>query len=418
MVKKVDGSVNQSADGEEKDSIRNAISSIEQSITSLQNLAPFISDDDRFEINALSKKLHALQSKPQAQSLSTAGQHPFLVERPTSHFEELEIIEYRKLKSLKLSNLARINLIAGINNSGKTTILEAIKLMCALNAPNEFIKLIQLRSKISSDQVDMKWLIGQLPSAKLSGRFDDRKLTLDLKLEKKSITDINAYLISSCFDTSYDEKKWSSQIHFFKRSAPKTEGDVTSLCPSVFSNPFSGLDPDLLKMCHKKSIKDGSKQQIVNFIQKFIDPSIQNIELVENEQFAVEHDLFFPNPDLTMFGEGLQRIFKIGLLFACAKNGVVIIDEFENAIHTMLLPKIVALIYELAVQFNVQVFLTSHSKECIDAFVNSDRLQEKDLAAYTLVSRNNLFECFHFSGSRMKRLIGSIDFDLRGKYQE
>ncbi len=90
------------------------------------------------------------------------------------------------------------------------------------------------------------------------------------------------------------------------------------------------------------------------------------------------HGCINPNPDLTMFGEGLQRIFKIGLLFAGAKNGVVIIDEFENAIHASLLSNVVVLLHELAIQFNAQVFISSHSKECIDAFALCENIPKSD----------------------------------------
>ena len=40
----------------------------------------------------------------------------------------LTIINFKKFKKLKLNNLARINLLLGNNNSGKSTILEAIEL--------------------------------------------------------------------------------------------------------------------------------------------------------------------------------------------------------------------------------------------------------------------------------------------------
>ena len=50
-------------------------------------------------------------------------------------------------------------------------------------------------------------------------------------------------------------------------------------------------------------------------------------------------------------------------------EGVLLVDEFENAIHTELLMEFTRLVQDLAVQLNVQVFLSTHSKEAIDAFV-------------------------------------------------
>ena len=40
--------------------------------------------------------------------------------------EKLEIRNYRIFRELKIDQLRRINLIAGSNNSGKTSLLEAI----------------------------------------------------------------------------------------------------------------------------------------------------------------------------------------------------------------------------------------------------------------------------------------------------
>ena len=43
--------------------------------------------------------------------------------------EELSIRNYRIFRELKIDQLRRINLIAGSNNSGKTSLLEAIFLL-------------------------------------------------------------------------------------------------------------------------------------------------------------------------------------------------------------------------------------------------------------------------------------------------
>ena len=39
---------------------------------------------------------------------------------------EIEIVEYKGFKNLKLDNLSQINIISGENNIGKTALLEAL----------------------------------------------------------------------------------------------------------------------------------------------------------------------------------------------------------------------------------------------------------------------------------------------------
>jgi RNA polymerase-interacting CarD/CdnL/TRCF family regulator len=397
-----------------KDKVKNAVSIIGQEVNTIFNMARHISDADRADIEELSQKIAAILETGKTQDVSAATRSLYIIDTPERHFTEITIQRYRRLKDLFLPDLSHINLFAGINNSGKTTVLEVIKLLASLNNPREFIDLIRLRAKLATKQTEMTWFIEQIVTGEFSGRFSGQDVSLSLDLEHSSVEDITYYLQTACFDVAFGDKKWSSQIHFFEKYPQRTEGEVISLCPSVLSSPFSSIDPELLKRCHTNSLKEGSKQKIIEFIRNSIDPGIQNIELDDRGRFTVVHDSISPNPDLTKFGEGLQRIFKIGLLFAGAKNGVVLIDEFENAIHAALLPKLVVLLHELSDQFNVQVFLTTHSKECIEAFATCDTLPKDNLSAYGLVEKNEQIHCAHFSGQRLAELLDTIDFDLRG----
>jgi AAA15 family ATPase/GTPase len=102
-----------------------------------------------------------------------------------------------------------------------------------------------------------------------------------------------------------------------------------------------------------------------------------------------------------------------GLLFAGARGGVVLIDEFENALHTGLLLEFTKFVHELATQFECQVFLTTHSKETVDAFLlNGYRID--DVVAYLLKREDNATKSvIRFSGPDLKRAVEVGDVDLR-----
>jgi hypothetical protein len=396
-----------------KDKVKNAISIIGQEVGSIFNMSQLIGDADRGEIETLSKKLKSLLHLGEKQAITGTSRGTHLVPAGGG-FSEITIHRFRRLNSVQLKGLRKINIIAGINNSGKTTLLEAVKLLSSLNHSEEFINLVRRRAKVASEQVDIQWFVDQLPSGELAGTFAGKAATLKLETDDLSLEDMTQYLKSVCFDAAFGDRLWHSEIHFFEKYPRRTEGEFASICPSVFSSPFSGLEPDLLKDCHAKSLKEGSKQLIIEFIRSNIDSGITNIEQDDRGHFIVIHDAIDPNPDLTKFGEGLQRIFKIGLLFAGARNGVVIIDEFENAIHTGLLVKVTTLLHELANKFNVQVFVSSHSKECIDAFALNEAIPESDISAHSLIEKDGSLICQSFPGERLSSLIESIDFDLRG----
>ncbi|CAK8718923.1 ATPase AAA-type core domain-containing protein [Candidatus Electrothrix laxa] len=398
-----------------KNQVKNALSIIGQEINTVFNMSKLISDSDRTDIHEYSDKLKSLLEIGVKQSISASMRTSFLDSENDNKISSIHISQFRRFKETSLDNLSRVNLFAGINNAGKTTLLECIKLLCDLNNPKSFIELIRRRAKIPSEEVNMEWFVEQIPDVAITAQFDQKPVVLKLTRESSSVDDMTYYLQSACFDIQYGERAFSSETHFFEKYPQRTEGEIASLCPSVFASPFSGLDPGLLKECHSKSLKEGSKGVIVEFLRAYVDAGIRNIEQDDFGRFTVIHENINPNPDLTIFGEGLQRIFKIGLLFAGAKNGVVIIDELENAIHASLLPKLVKLINELSLKFNIQVFISSHSKECIDAFAKSENIPEKDLSAYSLVESEGEIECFYFSGERMHKLVDSISFDLRGE---
>lgn len=81
--------------------------------------------------------------------------------------------------------------------------------------------------------------------------------------------------------------------------------------------------------------------------------------------------------------------------------------------YPQLLNAFTRVVQELAVEHNVQVFLTTHSKETLDAFVLNDYATE-DIAGYAVCRRDDGVDVRRFDGEKLKRLHKALDFDLRG----
>lgn len=62
------------------------------------------------------------------------------------------------------------------------------------------------------------------------------------------------------------------------------------------------------------------------------------------------------------------------------ENGYLLIDEFENGLHYSVQEKLWEVIFYLAERLNIQVFATTHSLDCVDAFsaVLNDGKQDKN----------------------------------------
>ena len=67
----------------------------------------------------------------------------------------------------------------------------------------------------------------------------------------------------------------------------------------------------------------------------------------------------------------------------------------------------------LAESFYVQVFLSSHSRECIAAFVENGYKTEQ-VTGFQMINSDNKISSKRVEGERFKYLIENIALDIRG----
>jgi AAA15 family ATPase/GTPase len=68
---------------------------------------------------------------------------------------------------------------------------------------------------------------------------------------------------------------------------------------------------------------------------------------------------------LALMGDGLGRFTSLMLKIANARHGIVLVDEIENGLYYTSMSKVWTAIAEAARLFDVQIFATTHSWECI-----------------------------------------------------
>ena len=87
---------------------------------------------------------------------------------------------------------------------------------------------------------------------------------------------------------------------------------------------------------------------------------------------------------LNMYGDGMKKAILLMSAVIKAKDGMLLLDEFETAIHTSAMDKVFKWILKTCVKLNVQVFLTSHSMEAIDKVLRCNDELASDINIYTL----------------------------------
>ena len=106
----------------------------------------------------------------------------------------------------------------------------------------------------------------------------------------------------------------------------------------------------------------------------------------------------------------MNRIAGIVLAMASSRGGIVLIDEIENGIHHTVLQDLWRAIERSAKYFDVQVFATTHSFECLSAAGRS--LSEKDMVFHRLEVTNGSNQCTTYEAEEFEAAL-EHDFEVR-----
>jgi AAA15 family ATPase/GTPase len=89
----------------------------------------------------------------------------------------------------------------------------------------------------------------------------------------------------------------------------------------------------------------------------------------------------------------------------------VLIDEVETAVHKDVIRDFFSWIITSCREFDVQLFVTTHSLEAVDSFISVDMLQ--DVAGYRLERGNTGIEIQRFGGEMLHKLRYNRGLDPR-----
>jgi AAA15 family ATPase/GTPase len=373
---------------------------------------------------------------------------------------QIEINGFRSFKNLVLSNLSKINIIVGQNNSGKTSLLESIELGCNPLNLGQLVTTSLSRDRANrSRYTRLEYISWLFPTEKRHGNETIRE-PIDIMVKTGNV--YSRYKVSckgtkvienvSEITTIYNEdtdtienledKKTvevpglelilSHQIsskNIFE-NAPIEQLNLTITRNSRFSlrnDPSKELMPTrmvtptdhrylpLSARFLSEVILAGDKPKILELLKLF-DEDIEGFELINIEEYEtvpyINHRLLGYAP-VSVFGDGLRRALTLASALVRAENGVLFLDEIETAFHAKILEKIFSWLIGACHELNVQLFATTHSLEAIDAILSVDKEYLDELSAFRLEQKNGVHKAKHFSGSTLYDLRHELGQDVR-----
>ena len=167
--------------------------------------------------------------------------------------------------------------------------------------------------------------------------------------------------------------------YFFRRATyglPPARPEPGDELPVAFEfvGPYGGEKTATLGTLWDKIALSDRENDVVEAL-RIIDPGISAVSMVGGDgrlrprRTAIVRSSNISRPvPLRSFGDGLNRLFGIVLSLVNAKDGILLIDEFENGMHYSVQLNVWRTIFALAQKLDIQVFATSHSWDAIEAF--------------------------------------------------
>ena len=305
----------------------------------------------------------------------------------------LMIKNFRGFRELDATDLGVINLFTGLNNAGKTSLLEGIFLLSGGGRPELAINASVLRGVGGSEGLGppvalWKELFLNLEvdqAIKVVGTHQSLgKLTLVAKAGLPSpvetIANGNEVAQAPNATTNVPEERALS-LSFQVGSGEPVHGHVkikgTSIevtrptaevpFPARFlSSRGADAQDDAVLLGRLRRQKRGD---ILLDALRVIEPRLRSIE--DSSATGVPMiwgDLGLPElVPLAVMGEGMTRLARVVLGVSATPNGVLLIDEIENGLHHSVLENVWRVVGKVAEEFGTQVFATTHSRECVDA---------------------------------------------------
>jgi AAA15 family ATPase/GTPase len=379
--------------------------------------------------------------------------------------DSLDIKNYRNLKELRINSLGRVNLFTGKNNTGKSSILEAIAIYATKGDLGIIYQLLGERGE-NFRQSEANKNPTETNVKVLSSLFTDRLV---------GFNKIDAISIGTIEETLFGKEKSSEKsislrfVKYFDEiiSQVEVEGNISTRRKRIVAeNDTDGKLGDYklgleIRASNSYIIRSLEEERPFNrlgfrgignnenfqFIRtRNIDSETNgklwdNITLSEKEKYVIEalkiiesrtERIAFVGETpreraaviklsnnsnilpLRSMGDGINRILTIILALVNSDNGFLLIDEFENGLHHTVQEQLWDIIFKLAQQLNVQIFVTTHSEDCISGFQNilNSPTNSLDGKLIRLDNENGVIKQVEFNAQEL-RIANNNDIEIR-----
>lgn len=341
------------------------------------------------------------------------------------HIRSLVIDTFRGVRNLEMTDLADINILTGDNNCGKTSVLEILKstempeslkmwVSAIRNDKNVPVSLgysyyegFQDLFNIDDECKEIKYSIkrsdGEVTTVRVMGEENEESLTVreideidgvnrdwgsdgNIENSDEMIVDVSKLKLSIYIN---NEKMQEVSVYDFQRKMNLAfNNKTTDYTEAIYISPTRHADGIVFlnKVLDTPDLYEEMLEVLREFDNGIISINVDNA----NEKYrrgnvykilSKNHKKALP---LNVYGDGLKKAILLMSAVISSQNGILLLDEFETAIHTSAMNHVFEWILKTCMKLNVQLFMTSHSEEAIDKVLKCCPDLQEHIKVFTL----------------------------------
>lgn len=336
----------------------------------------------------------------------------------------LRSIEINRLRGIRegvLANLTPLVVFVGQNGTGKSTALEALLIVASPLTTEAVAQAVRRHSGGNREARWLLWKGGEAGTTTITAKADgdyERKCSIELDRAARGLT-TNLFVQIENVDPSHG----TPSRHFVavnfphqQASAPYEGEDFRPFDDIQEARLVEARTYDLqtpLPQLYSKAIRLGRRAEAKEIIKQVV-PGAVDIEIATEGDVPVL-DIVFDGYSVpaSLAGDGVQSVLRICLELATGQGGIVLLEEPEIHQHPGAIWQTARAILT-AVRQGVQVILTTHSLELIDALLaaaTEDDLTK--LSVYGFLLQNGRLITSRLDGPDVAFSRNQIDNDLR-----
>ena len=322
-------------------------------------------------------------------------------------FKNIEIKNFRGIDHLTIDDFSRVNVLLGQNNSGKTTVLEAIAMLMSMSNPDipQAINAVRARKPFSKF-IDIQYYFNNLNVAtppeveaeQTNGGSRHLKLALSYVFDEladpqnEPQQQMGTVKYVNTLEMNFDVSNGASKQSYQSWLRVNSQGMVVNrkVADGYLENKRAWLTPSDLMTSNLANdlaelFKRNRKDTILALLKLF-DARISSIEILTDDIY-VGFEGMAQMLSISMMGDGLRRYLNIVAAAANPLTNILLIDEIDNGLHYSVYRKLWQSLFALASATDKQIFVSTHSKETL--YYLNEMLQEAsdykpDMRLYTL----------------------------------